>query len=95
MGILVPGALTLDAALHNGAVLRCSSATGQIITWHNIGDFACMVYADMPVGQSVTIKGTHATNTKTIPAGCCATLVQTTSLTQNVWVSDPRTVVSA
>ena len=61
-GILVPGALTLDAALHNGAVLRCSSATGQTITWNNIGDFACMVYADMPVGQSVTINGTDATN---------------------------------
>ena len=38
------------------------------------------------------INGTGATDA-TIPAGCCATLLQVTSNVQNVWVSDPRVVV--
>ena len=49
-------------------------------------------YADIPSGQTVIIDGTGATNA-TIPAGCCATLLQVTSNVQNVWVSDPRVVV--
>ena len=91
-GIIVPGDLTLVAATHNGCVLRCT--VPLTLTWNNIGDFACLVYADIAIGLFVTINGT-GTNNVTIGGGRCATMLQVTSLTQNVWISTPREIVSA
>ena len=71
---------------------RTMDGNPTTLTWNDIGDFACLVHADIPAGQTVVINGTGTTNA-TIPAGCCATLLQVTSNTQNVWISTPRVVV--